>query len=108
MKLLFVPALLLAALAADPALAKNNKGCPPGLAKKSVPCVPPGQAKKIWGVGDYVGDYDYHRVRYPDRYGLPPLGRGQRYLIVDGNILVVDEDTYTIVTVLRAVSSILD
>lgn len=110
MKFLFLPALAtlaLVALSADPGMAKNDKGCPPGLAKKAVPCVPPGHAK-AWGAGDYVGDYDYHRIRYPDRYGLPPLGHGQRYLIVDGNILVVDEDTYTIVTVLRAVSAILD
>ena len=28
-------------------------GCPPGLAKKAVPCVPPGQAKK-YGLGQQV------------------------------------------------------
>jgi hypothetical protein len=115
MKKLLFPALAAAALAASlaaglgtaPARA-DAKGCPPGLAKKAVPCVPPGQARKGWHRGDYVGDWDYHRIRYPDRYGLPPLRAGERYLIVDGTILVVDEDTYTIVTVLRAVSAILD
>ncbi|MCV2864244.1 RcnB family protein [Defluviimonas sp. WL0075] len=107
MKPLAILAVLLTALAAVPAAA-GPKNCPPGLAKKNPACVPPGLAKKSWHRGDYVGDYDYHRIRYPDRYGLPPLGPGQRYLIVDGNILVVNEDTYTIVTVLRAVSAILD
>ena len=29
-------------------------GCPPGLAKKAVSCVPPGQAKKLFGVGQRV------------------------------------------------------
>jgi hypothetical protein len=29
-------------------------GCPPGLAKKAVPCMPPGQARKLYGVGDQV------------------------------------------------------
>ncbi|HPE26935.1 excinuclease ABC subunit A [Albidovulum sp.] len=107
MKTLMIPLVVAAALGGTPALA-DAKGCPPGLAKKSVPCVPPGQAGKGWHRGDYVGDRDYHRIRHHDRYGLPPLGPGQRYLIVDGTILVVDEDTYTIVTVLRAVSAILD
>lgn len=31
-----------------------NGGCPPGLAKKNPPCVPPGQAKKLFGVGQQV------------------------------------------------------
>jgi len=29
-------------------------GCPPGLAKKAMPCMPPGQAKKLFGIGDRV------------------------------------------------------
>lgn len=44
--------------------------CPPGLAKKNPPCVPPGQAKK----SDYRRDYDRHRDherrRDHDRYGV--------------------------------------
>ncbi|MDU9004046.1 hypothetical protein QO231_09290 [Sedimentitalea todarodis] len=35
----------------------GNYNCPPGLAKKAVPCVPPGQLKK-YGTGDYLyNDY---------------------------------------------------
>ncbi len=111
MKMLLIPALVAATLAAGLSagpVRADARGCPPGLAKKAVPCVPPGQARQGWHRGDYVGDRDYHRIRYPDRYGLPPLRAGERYLIVDGTILVVDEDTYAIVTVLRAVSAILD
>ncbi|MEZ5888436.1 MAG: excinuclease ABC subunit A [Paracoccaceae bacterium] len=103
-------AALLLTLSAQGALADKGH-CPPGLAKKAVPCVPPGLAKKgvrHWDRGDYVGDEDYHRIRYPDRYGLPPLAPGQRYLIVGNRIMVVDEATYTVVTVLNAIDAILD
>lgn len=37
------------------------QGCPPGLAKKNPPCVPPGQAKKI-----YRGDDGHHDTRHND------------------------------------------
>lgn len=93
-----------------PAVAQPQ-GCPPGLAKKAVPCVPPGQAKK--GVryierGDRVTDYDYHLIRYPDRYGLDRLRPGERYYVVNGQILRVDQDTYEVLDVIRAVSALLD
>ncbi|MEF9600898.1 hypothetical protein O4J55_00715 [Paracoccus sp. PXZ] len=38
--------------------------CPPGLAKKNPPCVPPGQARK------YDDRRDYDRRRHHDRYGV--------------------------------------
>jgi len=101
---------LAVALAAGPALA-SPKGCPPGLAKKAVPCVPPGQAKKAYtypGRGDYVTNYDYHLIRYPDRYGLDPLRPGERYYVVNGQILRVDQDTYEVLDVIRAVAALLD
>ncbi|MSU88240.1 hypothetical protein GE300_01245 [Rhodobacteraceae bacterium 2CG4] len=52
-----LPAVSLTAAHAQPG------GCPPGLAKKNPPCVPPGQAKKR----GYV-DRDDDRVRYRDRH----------------------------------------
>jgi hypothetical protein len=47
------------------------RGCPPGLAKKHNGCLPPGQAKKMYGVGD----------RYPalGGYNIPPQYR-DRYM----------------------------
>lgn len=91
-------------------------GCPPGLAKKSPACVPPGQAKKYRyetrdriRIGDSIYDYDgYHRIRYPDRYGLDPLRPGERYYVADGQILRVSEETYEVLAVIRAVSALLD
>jgi hypothetical protein len=96
--------------AAAPALAKNVN-CPPGLAKKAVPCVPPGLAKKsvrYFGPGDYVGDYDYHYIRYPDRYLLPPLPPGERYVIIGNQLLRVSEGTYEVLALIRLVDQILD
>lgn len=102
------------ALSGQPAAA-DQRGCPPGLAKKAVPCVPPGQAKKYRSetherirLGDRVVDYPYHLIRYPDRYGLDPLRPGERYYVVDGQILRVSEETYEVLDVIRAVSALLD
>ncbi len=58
---LFSAALLLTA-APDASFAKNAGHCPPGLAKKDPPCVPPGLAKNNASVGDDLGDYDQLRV----------------------------------------------
>lgn len=63
MKILLTALSLALALGAlpDAALAKDPKGCPPGLAKKSPACVPPGLARK--GVTRDDRDHD----RYEDR-----------------------------------------
>ena len=111
---LLLPALLAALVAATPGISVAG-GCPPGLAKKAVPCVPPGQAKKFHREGperirrgDHIRDFDYHLIRYPDRYGLDPLRTGERYYVVDGQILRVNRDTYEVLDVIRAVSALLD
>jgi hypothetical protein len=122
-------ALILAAaaalqLSADPALAKNNKGCPPGLAKKSPACVPPGLAKKGVTARDYEemrhdddddDDDDHHHDRYrhadddddyvydrwrrgdrlpPDRYVI--LEEGDRVIFEGEEYIVVDTDHGTV------------
>lgn len=105
--------LLLAALAAfqfsaDPALARNDKGCPPGLAKKSPACVPPGLAKKGVTARDYDeirqdddrdDDYVYDRWRRGDR--LPSdryviLEEGDRVIFEGREYIVVDTDNGTV------------
>ena len=55
-------------------------GCPPGLAKKAIPCVPPGQAKKLYNVGQrfplgYGSPLGYNQIPYDLRsqYGLRSL-----------------------------------
>jgi hypothetical protein len=56
-------------------------GCPPGLAKKAIPCVPPGQAKKLYNVGQrfprgYGSPLAYNQIPYDlrSRYDLSPYG----------------------------------
>ena len=82
-------------------------GCPPGLAKKNNGCMPPGQAKKLYNVGQ----------RFPLRYGnmwtynqVPPILRQQygfgpndRYYYGDGYIYQVDPKTMLISQVVSAI-----
>lgn len=116
-------ALALPAAAAD---AKNNKHgnknarhghsvsqhCPPGLAKKNPPCVPPGQARKQRGSADHVHDWRGRRVddgfiliTDPSRYGLNP---GYAYYRRDGNVFRVDRDTREILNLIGAISAVLN
>lgn len=106
--------ILSLALSAAPALAdKGPAFCPPGLAKKAVPCVPPGLAKKglyHWQPGDIVDqdEPDIHIILYPERYQLPPLGPGERYIVIGGQILKVDEATWEVITLMQAIDILLD
>jgi hypothetical protein len=86
--------------------------CPPGLAKKDPPCIPPGQARR--GGGD---DHVVHGGRYADRddliylddyprYGLPGLPYGQRYAVVDDQIVVIDAETYEVLQLIRLFSAL--
>jgi hypothetical protein len=72
-------------------------GCPPGLAKKNNGCLPPGQAKKLYGRGQrlpvgYGTPYAYNRIPYDvrSRYGLPAYGS---YYYGDGYLYRVDPRT---------------
>jgi hypothetical protein len=74
-------------------------GCPPGLAKKNPPCVPPGQAKRL-AIGQrlplgYGTPYAYNRIPYEvrSRYGLSPVGS---YYYGDGYLYRVDPRTMLI------------
>jgi len=93
---IFLIALL---LAAPPASAQGNGhgGCPPGLARKNPPCVPPGQAKKAYSAGDrYLGD---GRIVRRTEYGLPPLRDGAAYVRVGDSILRLDREERIILDV---------
>ena len=72
-------------------------GCPPGLAKKSVPCMPPGQAKKIYGIGQRLPTGAFNPYAYKHipmdlrtRYTLSPHGT---YYYGDGYLYRVDPRT---------------
>jgi hypothetical protein len=95
-RFLTIAVLCMAPLVAAPAVAAP-KNCPPGLAKKSPACVPPGQAKKWDGSGDKhryrVGDRiddGYIIIRDPGRWGLNPA---HTYYRTGDEIFRVDRET---------------
>ena len=74
-------------------------GCPPGLAKKAVPCMPPGQAKKL-GIGQimpngYANPFGYNQIPYRlrNQYGLSPYNN---YYYNNGYLYGVDPRTMII------------
>ena len=106
-------ALLLTVSPAVVAPAFAQKDCPPGLAKKNPPCVPPGQAQQgvttqEWlnrhRIGDridqdeyvYLEDYDYD-----DWTGLPRLEDDEAYVVFDDALVVVDRTTLAIIELIR-------
>jgi Ni/Co efflux regulator RcnB len=114
--------LILAAAIAAPAEAKDSKHCPPGLAKKAVPCVPPGQAKKSHRVDDDRDHWhsDWRRGDRIDRdYVLIPRDEWERlrlrdydddstYLRVDNEILRVARDTLIVIEAIRIIDRVLN
>ncbi|NDW47555.1 hypothetical protein [Ruegeria sp. PrR005] len=78
--------------------------CPPGLAKKAVPCVPPGQVKARYGIGDYI-PRDYFRIDDPYRYGLK---RDGYYVRAGDYVYQIDRDTHKVLNLIGAVADILN
>ena len=84
----------------------GDGGCPPGLAKKNSGCLPPGQAKKRYNVGQrWAGNYgyqwNYNQVPYEwrNQYDLDPYNR---YYYGDGYLYSVDPKTMLVESVIRA------
>jgi hypothetical protein len=101
-----IPGLIAVLISLFPvaALAGANKGCPPGLAKKQNGCLPPGQAKKIYGRGDYLRG-NYVLIRNPDHYGLNP---GATYYRLGDYVYQVDRDTKEVLDLIGAVAAVLN
>lgn len=81
-------------------------GCPPGLAKKHNGCMPPGQAKKLYWVGQrfplsYGQRWSYNQIPYDlqRQYGFNPY---DRYYYGDGYVYRVDPKTMLIQQVVSA------
>ncbi len=103
------------------------RNCPPGLAKKDPPCVPPGLAKKGVTYDEWVA-YDHDRLDeiYLDQrrdylgpdimlddenlllsstqiaslYGLRPAPASRRYALIDGQpVLLTDEDNTSLMRI---------
>jgi hypothetical protein len=78
----------------------GGNACPPGLAKKTPACVPPGQAKRMFSEGQRIPsgfnsftDFDdipsQFRDDIPSQYG----SEAYRYIVRDDSIYVVDRRT---------------
>jgi hypothetical protein len=81
-------------------------GCPPGLAKKNPPCVPPGIAKQQFAIGQRfvrgtLNPYAYGQIPYDLRsqYGLTPY---DRYYYGNGYLYGVDPRTMLVQRVVGA------
>lgn len=64
--------------------------CPPGLAKKGNGCLPPGQAKKVWAIGQPLPAGVVYYPMPPVLLGqLSPLPAGYEYVRVANDILLM-------------------
>jgi len=64
--------------------------CPPGLAKKNNGCLPPGQAKKVWAIGQPLPSGIYYEPLPPMLLGrLTPAPAGYQYVRVSSDILML-------------------
>ena len=71
--------------------------CPPGLAKKNNGCLPPGQAKKAWIVGQPLPpEVVYYPMPRELWTQLTPPPYGYEYVQVDDNIVLIATATRVI------------
>ena len=76
--------------------------CPPGLAKKNNGCLPPGQAKKQFVVGQVLPrDVIYYNVPLALVSQFPPAPAGYRYVRVDNDVLLMSLTTRIVMDALR-------
>jgi len=82
--------------------------CPPGLAKKDPPCVPPGLAGGFpYRVGDRIDTLhldDNVIITDPGRYGLDPAAT---YYLLDDHVMRVDPDTREVLALIGLASALL-
>lgn len=81
-----------------------GKFCPPGLAKKGNGCMPPGQAKKRYIIGEPLG-VDWEPV--PDNLlGHLHAPNGCRYVMVDKDILLIGEASKKVIDAITLLSTV--
>jgi Ni/Co efflux regulator RcnB len=80
--------------------------CPPGLAKKNNGCLPPGQAKRMWNMGDPLPrQVAYYPLPRELHTRLTPPSYGYQYVRVDNDILLMMTATRLIAGVLGNLGS---
>ena len=109
LRTLLVAALSMSALLATVPAEAQPKHCPPGLAKKNPPCVPPGQVGKSWNRGDRIyGDYILIPRDDWRRWDLRDYDDDSTYLRIDNQILRVARDTLIVIEAVRIIDNALD
>lgn len=80
--------------------------CPPGLAKKNNGCLPPGQAKKLYRLGQPLpGAVNLGNLPQSllNQLSVPP---GHRYGMVDRDVVLISEATRSVVDAITLMSAI--
>jgi hypothetical protein len=72
--------------------------CPPGLARKDIGCLPPGQAKRLWAIGSPLPPtVQFFPLPAPLLAQLTPAPEGYQYVRVDNDILLMTLGTRVVV-----------
>jgi hypothetical protein len=80
--------------------------CPPGLAKKNNGCLPPGQAKKLWALGQPLpGSVAFYPLPGPLLMQLTPAPAGYQYVRVANDILMMAVGTRMITAAIADLSA---
>ena len=80
--------------------------CPPGLAKKNNGCLPPGQANKVWAIGQPLpGSVVFYPLPGALLAQLSPAPAGYQYVQVASDILMMAIGTRMIVGALADLSA---
>ena len=80
--------------------------CPPGLAKKNNGCLPPGQAKKLWAIGQPLpGTVVFYPLPGPLLLQLTPAPTGYQYVRVANDILLMALGTRMITAAIADLSA---
>ena len=80
--------------------------CPPGLAKKNNGCLPPGQAKKLWAIGQPLpGSVVFYNLPGALLGQLTPAPAGYQYVQVANDILLMAIGTRMIAAAIADLSA---
>ena len=80
--------------------------CPPGLAKKNNGCLPPGQAKRVWAVGQPLPSaIVYYPLPTTLVTQLSPPPRGYDYVQVDNDVVLMELGNRMVVDIVADLSS---
>lgn len=89
----------------DYVIGHYSRNCPPGLAKKNPPCVPPGQAKK-YGAGAILPEGAFVPVPGDIVARLAPPPRHARYVRVDRDVYLITEGTRKVLEAIELFSAV--